>query len=375
MKHKSNLKAISSMKVVVTGTRGIPDILGGVETHCEELFPRIVGNGVDVTIVRRSCYVTSANRMTEFKNVRLKDLYAPHHKSLEATIHTFLAIIWAKFYGADIIHIHAIGPGILTPLARLLGLRVVFTHHGPDYDRQKWGRFAKVILKTGERLATTRANEVIVISNVIKKSLSEKYGRCNTHVIYNGVPSPSVSQDTDYLTRLGLSPRKYVFTLGRFVEEKGFDLLIKAFSGLGSQEVKLVIAGDSDHETSYSRLLKELAHKHDVVLPGFVKGESLHQLFTHARLFVLPSFHEGLPISLLEAMSYRLPVLVSDIPANKQIDLKTDSFFQTGNEESLKGRLYHHLSMPYGKVSYNMDPYDWDLISRQTIEVYKLLDD
>jgi glycosyltransferase involved in cell wall biosynthesis len=251
-------------------------------------------------------------------------------------------------------------------------LKVVFTHHGPDYDRKKWGKFAKAVLRKGERLAALYANEVIVISDVIKKSLAEKYGRTNTHLIFNGVPIPVKSDRSDFINTLGLERQKYVFALGRFVEEKGFDLLINAFAGIDNRDLKLVIAGDSDHETNYSRSLKELAIRHNVILPGFVRGENLNQLFTHARLFVLPSYHEGLPISLLEAMSYNLPVVVSDIPANKQIDLLPESFFQTGIEVSLKSRLQFHLTTKFEPAQYDMTPYDWDRIALMTKSVYEL---
>lgn len=373
MKHKLDLKDISRMRVVVTGTRGVPDIQGGVETHCEELFPLMVSKGVDVTIVRRSCYVGVNNKYKEFKGVKLKDLYAPHSKSLEAIIHTFMAIMWAKFQKADIIHIHAIGPGIMIPFAKMLGMKVVFTHHGPDYDRKKWGKLAKAALRKGERVATLHADEVIVISDVIKKSLASKYGRLNTHLIFNGVPSAVISPVTEYIESLGLKPRKYVFALGRLVEEKGFDILINAFSGLSREDLRLVIAGDSDHETDYSKSLKELAKQNGIIMPGFVRGEKLHQLFSHARLFVLPSFHEGLPISLLEAMSYELPVLVSDIPANKQINLSADSYFRTGDLGSLSERLKFHFSEAYKPTDYNMKPYDWEIIALQTKRVYDLI--
>jgi glycosyltransferase involved in cell wall biosynthesis len=370
MKHKSNLRDISKMRVVVTGTRGIPDIQGGVETHCEELFPRMVSNGVDVTIVRRSCYVGANSKYKEFKGVKLKDLYAPHNKSLEAIIHTFLAIIWAKFQKADIIHIHAIGPGIMIPFAKLLGMKVVFTHHGPDYDRKKWGKLAKAALRKGERVATLHADEVIVISDVIKKLLASKYGRINTHLIFNGVPSPVISQKSEYIESLGLKSRKYVFALGRFVVEKGFDILINAFSRLNDHDFRLVVAGDSDHETDYSLDLKNLAIRHGVVLTGFVKGVKLSQLFNHAGLFVLPSFHEGMPISLLEAMSYRLPVLVSDIPANKQIPLPDGSYFCTGDEIALERQLHNKIALAFKPVEYDMSSYNWDCIAKQLIDVY-----
>mgnify|MGYP000613934475 CR=1 FL=1 len=125
------------MKIVVTGTRGIPNIMGGVETHCEELFPRIARKGFEVTVIRRKSYVRDT--LSSYKGITLSDIETPRKKSLEAIVHTFRAIVRAKRLKADIVHLHAVGPALLTPLARLLGMKVVFTHHGPDYDRDKWG--------------------------------------------------------------------------------------------------------------------------------------------------------------------------------------------------------------------------------------------
>jgi len=363
------------MRIVVTGTRGVPRIQGGIETHCEQLFPRLADLGFEIILIRRSCYIEHDNRLTEFKGIKLHDIYAPHQKSLEAIIHTFLSIIWAKVHKADIVHIHAIGPGLMIPLARLMGLKVVFTHHGPDYDRMKWGRLAKLILRKGEKLAIKYASEVIVISSVINDLVIKKHGREDNHLIFNGVSSPTISIKTDYIESLGLKPRKYVFALGRFVGEKGFDLLINTFKRLDSRDLNLVIAGDSDHETTYSRKLKELARGNGVILTGFIKGEKLHQLFSQARLFILPSYHEGLPISLLEAMSYKLPVLVSDIPANKQVGLEEHCYFETGNENSLLERLSYSLRSDFNPVLYDMSPYNWDRIALQTKGVYQKLFD
>jgi glycosyltransferase involved in cell wall biosynthesis len=361
------------MKLFVTGTRGIPNIQGGVETHCEELYPHLVQMGYNVTIARRSCYVNEAQPLSTFKGIRLIDIFAPKKKSLEAFLHTFLAIWRAKKEKAEIIHIHAVGPALFVPFARLLGLKVVFTHHGADYERAKWGRVARFVLKLGERMGTKYANELIVISKVIQQSLAEKFNRKNTHLIFNGVNLPVIATKSDYITNLGLQPRKYIFTLGRFVEEKGFDLLIQAFSELDSKEFQLIIAGDADHESEYSKKLKELAKAKNVVLTGFIKGEKLQQLFTHAGLFVLPSYHEGLPIALLEAMSYNLPVLVSDIPANMQIELPKGCFFKSGNFEFLKIGLESKLSVPFEPVTYNLASYNWAYIAKQTASVYEKL--
>ena len=361
------------MKIVVTGTRGIPDIQGGVETHCEELYPRLVVLGHDVTVVRRSCYVTPQNKIDQYKGVKLKDIYAPRKKSIEAIVHTFLAILYARRVHADVLHIHAIGPALLTPFARLLGLKVVMTHHGPDYDRQKWNRLAKTVLRMGERMGARFANEVIVISTVIDRILREKYHRENAHLIYNGVNMPVPAETTDYIRSLGLEPHRYVLAVGRFVEEKGFDLLVRAFAHIPHDGYRLVIAGDADHEDHYSMSLKQLAREHGVVLTGFIRGAKLNELFSQARLFVLPSFHEGLPIVLLEALSYRLPVLVSDIPANRLAWLAPTDFFVTGEEHPLEGLLSRKLAEPDTRISYNLSPYNWDYIATQVDAVYRRL--
>jgi Glycosyltransferase len=357
------------MKIVVTGTRGIPNILGGVETHCEELFPRIVAKGYDVTVIRRKSYLQ--DELKEYKGVKLEDIETPKKKSLEAIIHTFRAICKAKRLGADVVHIHAIGPALFTPFARLLGMKVVFTHHGPDYDRVKWNFLAKTMLKLGERMGCMFANEVIVISEVINNLIVQKYGRRDAHLIYNGVPEANFIKDTEFLDPLGVTSGNYIFAMGRFVPEKNFHQLINAYAELKPTNCKLVLAGDADFEDDYSQSLKNLARENDVILTGYIKGKKLHSMLSHAKCFVLPSSHEGLPISLLEAMSYHLPVVVSDIPANMEVGLDKQCYFETGNEKKLEARLSSILSKDIVKIDYNMKAYNWDTIAEQVIEVYK----
>jgi glycosyltransferase involved in cell wall biosynthesis len=358
------------MKVVVTGTRGIPDILGGVETHCQELFPRVVRHGIDVTLIRRACYVDKP--MAEYEGVKLVDVATPKSKAFEAIIHTVKAVWLARFrYDADIVHIHAIGPALVTPLARMLGLKVVFTHHGHDYDRDKWGRVAKLVLRLGERMGTKYANRVISISNVITDNLRRLYGRQDIDLIYNGVPQAVRVTDADYLKSLNVEPHRYIFAMGRFVPEKNFHHLIEAFGRINAKGYKLVLAGDNMIEDDYSRSLKLLAKDHDVVLTGFIKGLSLQTLLTNAAGFVLPSSHEGLPIALLEAMSYDLPVVVSDIPANKAVGLADGCYFHTGNIDELESRLQTMVESDFTPVKYDMKEYDWDRIAQQVVSVYE----
>ena len=138
---------------------------------------------------------------------------------------------------------------------------------------------------------------------------------------------------------------------------------------------RLVIAGDADHPTAYVNLLKKLADEHRVLLTGMVKGVALQELYTHARLFVLPSSHEGLPITLLEAMSYGVDVLVSDIPANREVNVPVDCYFhydEAGSEDALREALEAKLRQPPAKHAYDLTRYDWDVIARETREVYHL---
>lgn len=360
------------MKVVVIGTRGIPNIQGGVETHCEELYPRLVELGCDVTIMRRSCYVTQENRIRDYKGVSLLDIFAPHKKSLEAIVHSFWSVLKARRLNPDLIHVHAIGPGLCIPFARLLGLKVVSTNHGPDYDRKKWGKLAKLMLKLGEWCQARFSNEVIVISQVIAGIMNDKYGRSDTNLIFNGVSNFNKSTSVEYIETLGLSSKKYVLALGRFVEEKGFHHLIEAWTKINDKRgFELVIAGDADHEDEYSRKLKELANKHGVKLTGFIKGGKLNEILTHAGLFVLPSSHEGLPISLLEAMSYNIDALVSDIPANKIPSLRAEDFFCCGDVNNLAEGIRKKINSLKLNRMYDLTPYNWDIIAKQTKEVYR----
>ena len=358
------------MKIVVTGTRGIPNIMGGVETHCEELFPRIAKRGFDVTVIRRTDYVK--DDLKEWNGVNLVNIDSPKKKSF------FRAINEAKRLKADILHIHAIGPALLVPYAKILGMKVVFTHHGPDYDRDKWGFAAKTMLKLGERMGCMFADEVIVISDVIRNLIKRKYNRTShVHLIYNGVSQPEICDYPEYFNELGIEKGKYILGMCRFVPEKNLHHLVEAFTKVKSrnevEDIKLVLAGDTDFEDDYSRNLKEMARKNGVVLTGFIKGKKLHSLLTNCLCYCLPSSHEGLPIALLEAMSYGVKVIVSDIPANKEVGLPESDYFPVGNVDALEEKLKAVIEQPLQHIDYDMKKYDWEKIADKIKDVYSEL--
>lgn len=363
------------LKVTVLGTRGIPNVQGGVETHCQNLYPEIYHqNHADICVIARSPYVDY--RRSEYKGVRLKSLWAPKSRKFEAIIHSTLAAFTTLFDGSNVVHVHAVGPGLVVPLLRLLGKRVVFTHHGPDYDRQKWGKMAKEMLRLGEKWAVKYANEVIVISEVINTLIKTKHGRTNANVIYNGVRQPQLPAEETRratLNQYSLKAGQYVVAVARFVEEKGLHDLLAAYKA-SNCSLPLVLIGDADHPDEYSqRLKKQAAETPGAIMTGFISGDPLHTLFSQAGLFVLPSYHEGLPIALLEAMSWSLPVIVSDIPANLEIGLPAEVYFPTGNVAALAQKLQSWRGEETADYSQLMPKYRWPDIAAKTAQVYQRL--
>lgn len=207
--------------------------------------------------------------------------------------------------------------------------------------------------------------------------MNEKYGRNDTHLIFNGVNPPQLpapSKINDYLSKYDLKPRDYIIAVGRFSQEKGLDVLLEAYKLSGIKK-KLVLVGDSDHVTEYSYRLKNTAREMDnVILTGFLSGEELHSIFSQADIFVLPSFSEGLPIALLEAMSFSLPAIVSDIPANKAVHLDEKCYFPCGDSQKLAALLTMTVDQPLVCYAEYLKKYDWQLIAQQTHDVFLALD-
>lgn len=363
------------MRVAFIGLRGFPNVQGGVETHAEHLCPRLAAMGCEVEVIARAPYQPALP--DEWQGVKFKRVWSPKSKGLEAVLHTFLGTLYAGLISRpDILHIQAIGPALMTPLAKLLGLRVVVTHHGPDYDRQKWGRFARTVLRLGERFGMRWSNARIVISKVIAGIVRSAHQR-DSVLIPNGVVLPELPATTETIEKFGLERGKYVVIVSRLVPEKRHLDLIAAFKRAALHGWKLAIVGASDHPDAYvHEVLESAKASSDIVCAGLQTGLALKELYGHAGMFVLPSSHEGLPIALLEALSFGLPVIASDIPANLEVGLPEESYFPLGSVDALAGRLGEFASRPQSAAdreerrAWVAGRYDWDAIARSTFEVY-----
>lgn len=356
------------MRVFVFGTRGFPDIQGGVEKHCEKLYPHMQKD-VDLTVCRRAPFV---NRNGDYDNIVFKDIPVTQKRGFEAAIHSLKASLYAIKVKPDIVHIHNIGPALYAPLLKLFGLKTILTYHSPNYEHDKWNIIEKSILKFSEHLALKYSDRIIFVN---KNQLGKYPQKIQSKSIYipNGVDEPMDINSTTYLDDFGLEPNKYILSVGRITPEKGFDTLIKAFNNAETKDYKLVIAGGVEFEDKYLNEIKDLAKNNNVVFTGYVYGEKLAQLYKNASLYVLASRNEGFPLVMLEAMSYNLNIIASDIPATHIDEMDENNFFQCDNVEQLAEKITNYLSTDKQPVSYDLSKYNWENIAQQVVEQYKIL--
>lgn len=365
-------------RICVTGLRGVPGVMGGIESHCEQIFPRLgqLSAEFDITIIGRRPYVGSA--AYDFEGIRVVPLPAARSKYLEAISNTALAVLYARFFlKAELLHIHGIGPALLGPLVRLLGMKLIVTHHGQDFERAKWNSIAKAVLRLGEQCAVRAAHRVIVVSKSVTEELRRQNRRREARIEYipNGATElpadPTLGDEMAPLRALGLTPGGYILAVGRLVPEKAFHLLIDAFRA-AKPDCKLAIVGRADHDDAYSRKLLAQA-SNSVVFCGFQKHGVLRSLYRNAGLFVLPSTHEGLPIAALEAANFGAPMVLSDIQANLDIGLNAQNYFASGNVHALATKLRQDFR------SFQVDAqeigrrFDWGAITEATQKVYARL--
>lgn len=340
------------MKIAMIGQKGIPTRSGGVEIHVEEIAVRLVERGHEVVVYCRKNYCT--NKPPVYKGIKLKYISSINTKHLDAIIYSFLATIDALLKGFDIYHYHALGPSTVSWIPRLFGKKVVCTIHGLDWQRQKWGKFASAYLKFGETCCARLPHKAVSVSASVQSYMKNKYNK-EIEYIPNGIHIPVRKEPNIIKAEYNLDKDEYILFLARLVPEKGAHYLIEAYNRISAGK-KLVIAGDSSHSDDYVKSLGMLAgNNENIIFTGFVNGDKLAELFSNAFLYVLPSDIEGMPISLLEAMSYGLKCLVSDIDENGLVIKDYGCSFNRGSVEDLSDKL---LSILEGKVKF----YDGDVI-------------
>lgn len=370
------------LKVAMIGHKRIPSREGGVEIVVDELSTRLVKLGCRVDAYNRYGRHTAGKKYKQYKGktyngIRLITIPTFRNGKLNAIVYSVLAVIRAVFGGYDVIHFHAEGPCVMIWLPKLLGIRTVATIHGLDWQRSKWGNFASLVLKTGEKLAARYADELIVLSDNMGKYFQEKYGR-GTVFIPNGISRPGLCPAKEITRQYGLEKDGYLLFVARIVPEKGIHYLIEAYKNLDTDKL-LVIAGGNSNSQEYMELIRQMASTDErILMTGFVDGQLLEELYSNAYLFILPSDVEGMAVCLLEAMSYGNCCVVSNIRENTEVTEDHAAVFEKGNAEDLRRVLKKLVDDPtmrdaYKKSSteYICRKYNWDDVTRQTLKLYR----
>jgi len=364
------------VKIAYVVLKGMP-VGGGIEKYTEEVGSRLAEKGHEVTVYTTRHYGSIEGT---FKGMTIKTVPSFRSKSFEKITAAFMATIYqCSQQEVDIVHFHAFGPAMFCFIPRLRGRKVIVQGHGLEWMRSRWGYFGKLFLRLAEIPSVKFPHMVTAVSLVQKEYLLEKHGvKCV--YIPTGVNPPQV-EEPDLIKQYGLYGNDYILFVARLVREKGAHYLIDAYKRLNT-DIKLVIAGDAEHEQSYKNELYQLAKGNDnIIFTGFATDKILHELFSNCYMFVLPSEMEGLPIALLEGMSYGNCCLISDIQENLQVLDDKGYSFRSKNIDDLSKKLDYLIknSDAVGSVrqkakAHVLENYSWSMVANKIEKLYiKLL--
>ena len=368
-------------RIAMLGHKRIPSREGGVEIVVSELSTRMAELGFDVTCYNRRGHHVSGEqfddeKLTEYKGVRIKSVFTVRKGGLAAVTSSFFAALKAAFGRYDVVHFHAEGPCAMLWIPKLFGKRCIATIHGLDHQRSKWGRFASFYIFAGEKCAVRFADEIIVLSENVQRYFKEKYNR-ETVFIPNGVNPAEKVEAKEITDKFALTKNSYILYLGRLVPEKGIRYLIEAFKAVETDKKLVIAGGSSDTEDFQRELHKTASDDSRIIFTGFVQGQILEELYSNAYLYVLPSDLEGMPLSLLEAMSYGNCCLTSDIPECTCVIEENGFTFKKSNIDDLKKMLCRLLNnenevekCKASSAIYICNKYNWDKVVSETLKLY-----
>jgi glycosyltransferase involved in cell wall biosynthesis len=372
-------------KINVYGIRGFPFVQGGVEKHCEELYPKIASADMEFKIYRRTPYVKKLKKDNKtnirYPHIEFCDVWTIKNKYLEALIHSFLCAFKSIFTRPDIVHIHNIGPASTLPIIKLFRIKSVVTLHSMNYKHAKWNRLGKFLLKMSEKMIFRFADKIIFVANPYMQYAINEGGlkKDKAILIPNGLTDFAKLHSSISLSDYNLKKEKYILFVGRLVPEKRIQDLILAFSKIDT-DMKLVIVGSHDNnDTYFNELSKFKAQLKDrLIFTGFLDTKDNQTLYKDAYCFVLPSENEGMPIVLLEAMSFGKCSLVSDIEENLDVIKDFGYSFKVRDVKDLQKKLDYMLAHKAeidkkGKegMKFVQANYNWETIAKQTSKAYE----
>ena len=367
------------LRLAFIGMKGLPPDLpgaGGGERETDAKARRLAKRGHQVTVYCRWSYTRHPE--ASYHGVRLVSLPALPRPGLEMLTHTPLATLHVLLKNtADIISYHGMGNALFVPLVNLGGKASVVYMDGIDWERPKWGRMARLLLKWGARFAFRWADVVYVDNHASAAQLAAFFGR-KPRVITLGadVWDPPGS---DVLAKLDLSPEGYILFVGMLRPDKGVHLLIEAYMRLDTA-VPLVIVGDNPDDPEYVRKLKESSDGR-VRFVGYQYGLAAQQLFANCLIYVQPSVMEGNSPALMSAMACGRCVVVNGIEQNLETIGDAGVACNPGDTADLSAILAELLADPahiraLGQRARDRieQVYNWDVVVDQLEQVYRDLE-
>jgi len=363
------------MKVAIIGSRGIRSGYSGIERVLAQLCPRIAALGHEVHVFGEHGEDPSDPSPPGVRSIRVPSFPGKYTETITRSA-LATAVAMARRY--DVINLVAIGPGIMSAAGRLAGLPTVVSIHGLDWRRDKWPAPARLALRGAERTIVACADEITCVSRELVTHFARAHSR---EVAYapNGVDVVPGPADPAALASMGLEQDGYALFASRLVPEKGAHDLVRAFAGVPPGK-RLVIAGGGRYDMAYVDSLKAAAAPlgDRVVFTGHLEGARLDAAFRGACLYVLPSYMEGLSLSLLEAMGHGKPCLVSDIPENVEAAGDTGATFAPGDVAALTDGISRLLASPGEAAALGTraaerarQHFSWDGVARRYVDVYE----
>lgn len=361
------------MKIVYIAIKGIEKI-GGIETYTFEAGRRLAAMGHEVIIYTLKNELHT--KTYQYEGMTIIPLSAFRNSSLAK----LFLVIHASFHqftirNVDVVHYHAIGPSLFCFIPRLIGRKTVVQSHGHEWQRSSWGWLATKFFHFAEKYSFIFASQITSVSKELKNDYEKKYDR-KVHYIPNGV-NPAKPLQANLIKKFGVTQDNYILFLGRISREKGIHFLIEAYLKLKTS-MPLVIVGEQREGDKYFAELKELANGNpNILFTGIASGDLWREWYSNAGIFILPSEIEGLPTSLLEAMSFSRCCLISDIAANREALGGTGAIFKNADAESLHNELKKLINDP--KLRKEMGQlakirtdttYGWDSISKELEKFY-----
>lgn len=361
------------MKIAFIGGRDI-HTLGGIENYVYNLATELVRLGHEPIV-----YCESDRNTTEVVN-GFKVIY---HKSFggrflckillsfKSTLHSLI-----KEDGVELFHYNAWPPSLWSWIPRLCGRKALLEGHGLEWKRTKYTPVQQKIMHFMEWLTAKVHKNILVVSDEQRIYFAEHYSRaCVT--IPTAVNMPDTEEaDSDILSRYNIEKGRYFLYLGRLVQDKNPDYLIKAFCKSAADGYKLVIAGSNDQQPEYVAHLHSLADGcENIIFTGAVYGTDKTTLLRHCTAFCIPSTIEGLAITLFEAMSYGRLCIASDIPSNRQGLAENGIWITAEDVDSLAEKInfvtsnYASLKDIEEKNRKRVEEnFTWDIVAKRYIE-------